>query len=406
MDASGSMLGPVSISATAGDVFEAEDQLAVAPNGTIAIAWTATENLAPYATLAYRFSTDGGASFSAIGRLVLPVGLTASDPGIAADAAGNFYVSVLGVHFTGQTADYTRVFVAQATSGTTTFASPVEVTDPSQMLIYDHPKIIVTAKGTIALGFMETPSMTAGPVTGMIATSTDGQTWHLATIVGSPEVQFANLFWFCEGSGILYTTYVEQAQTSPYIAMRWSLDEGATWSTTSTVVSQANEAPAFLDPGCVASGTDVWVVYATTMSPSADPMNVLDSAQAIRVAHVADRGATVDATRKDALDPAGGSLGLLPVLVREGSGALDVAYLSGNSEGDSNGSVRYARASGAAFGSSVQVDGPMLFTMSRTSRTWLGDYMGAVTYGNNLLAAYPMNARGRTHIYFRSVPLP
>jgi hypothetical protein len=38
--------------------------------------------------------------------------------------------------------------------------------------------------------------------------------------------------------------------------------------------------------------------------------------------------------------------------------------------------------------------------------TWLGDYLGAVVSGAKLLLAYPMNAGGATHIYFRSMPLP
>jgi hypothetical protein len=408
-DAAGTAIGAgVPISSSSQDVFESEDQLAVAPDGTIAIAWIAIVRGAPGSWIAYRFSKDGGATFSSIGRLSLPTGLAGSDPAVAVDAAGNFYLAALGVHFTGtgQAADYTRVFVAKAASGGTAFGAPVEVSNPSPTFLYDHPKILVTASGTIVVSFAQFTSMMATTNGGLAATSRDGQTWRIGTIVDAASVQMANLFWLCEGAGILYAAYLEATPTDAHIALRSSTDQGVTWSPASGIVSLASEIPAGLDPTCVASGNDVWVAYATNTSPATDPTTLLDSAQTIRVAHSADRGSTVGATRMDALDTAAGMLGLLPVLVREPGGALDVAYLGGNSEGDATGSMRYARTAGARFGASVGVDRPLFFTMKRNTVTWLGDYLGAVVSGGKLLLAYPMNAGGATHIYFRSMPLP
>jgi len=359
---------PVSIGTQPG--LETEVQLAVASDGTIAIAWiavSATQDV----WIGYRFSQDGGATFSPIGRLQLPTGLAGSDPAMTVDGAGNFYLSALGVHFVGMSADYSRVFVAKAASGTLAFGMPVEVFHPSQPLLYDHPKIYVTAKGTVVLGLAETQvAPDGGPPTtsiGRVAISKDGQTWQTGTIVAPPAIQFANLFWFCEGAAILYTTYLEATTFDEYIALRSSTDEGATWTSTSTIVSTPSEIVSGLDPGCVAHGSDVWVGYGTTASVTTDPTNWLDSAKAIRMAHSADRGVTVDATRIEALDSAAGALGLLPVLVREASGGLDVAYLTGSSEGDTRGSMRYVRdAADAGFGPSVAVDAPLTFTMSRS----------------------------------------
>jgi hypothetical protein len=401
--------GPVAVSLGSQPGAETETQLAIAPDGTIAIAWIGIDATGA-SWIGYRFSTDGGTTFSPMARMAMPTGLEGSDPALTVDAAGNFYLSALGVHFAGTSADYTLVYVAKAMSGTTTFGVPVQVVNPPQPLLYDHPKILVTAQGTVVLGFAETTALADGGVAdtsiGRIATSKDGQSWQLGTIVAPPAIQFANLFWFCEGPGVLYATYLEATATAEYIALRSSSNDGATWSLSSTIVSTSSEIVAGLDPGCVAQGSDVWVVYTTTSAPTTDPVHFLDSAKAIRVAHSGDRGSTVDPTPMDALDTAASSLGLMPVLVRETGGGLDVAYLAGNSEGDTRGSMRYVRdATDAGFGSSVAVDGPLTFTMNRTMGNWLGDYLGAVASGNKLLIAYPNNASGNTHIYFRAMPL-
>jgi hypothetical protein len=398
----------VAVSASSQSVLESEVQLAAAADGTIAIAWIAVSAGQADSWIGYRFSTDGGATFSPIGRLQIPAGLSGSDPALTVDAAGNFYLSALGVHFVGMNADYTRVFVAKAASGSTSFATPVDVVGTSQPVIYDHPKILVTANGTVVVGFADVQAPTDGgpptSSTGRVATSKDGQNWRVGTIVGPPSVQFANLFWFCEGASVLYTTYLEVTSVAAYIALRTSPDDGATWSTNSAEVSLASEVVAQLDPACVANGSDVWITYATTASPSTDPTNFLDSARAIRVVHSSDRGGNLDTARLDALDTAGGALGLLPVLVREPGGALDVTYLAGASEGDTNGSLRYARdVADAGFGASKILDGPLTFTLGRSMPNWLGDYMGTIVSGGRLLVAYPLNTSGTTHIYFRSV---
>ncbi len=402
----GAAQGGVAVSNDARNLFESEDQIAVASDGTIGIAWTAFRTTSPEILLGYRFSTDGGASFSAIGYLTMPAGLIAGDPAITADAMGNFYISTLGMHVTGQNLDYTRVYVAKAAAGTTTFDAPVEVSDPMTTVFHDHPKTFVTADGTIVTSFMESQTISSSSTTGITASSKDGgQTWTRSFIVDAAANEFANLFWFCEGQGILYSTYLEAPPTGYYVALRSSTDDGATWSTTSTVISLGSETPAGLDPTCVANGNDVWVAYGTTPSPVTS-QNDLDPAHALRVAHSSDRGASVGATRMDALDTAAGSLGLIPLMTRETGGALDIAYLTGNADGDTMGSMRYVRASGATFGSSVVVDGPLLFTINRAADTWVGDYLGSVVHGTGLYLAYPMNAQGVTHIYFRRMALP
>jgi len=67
---------PGSILVSSGsDQFETEDQIAVASDGTIGIAWTAFGGGASIGAILYAFSTNGGSSFTAPVRIPLPAGL-------------------------------------------------------------------------------------------------------------------------------------------------------------------------------------------------------------------------------------------------------------------------------------------------------------------------------------------
>jgi hypothetical protein len=391
----------------ASSIYEAEDQIAVAPDGTIGIVWTGIPSGPGYVVMGYTFSTDDGATFTPPQYITLPGGLAPSDPGITTDAQGNFYASILGLHVGGQSVDYDRVYLAVAKKGTTTFGPVTEATDPTTQKFNDHPKVIVTAKGTIAIGFLQADSIMVTQSVGLAATSTDGgMTWTRSKIVGQPEAQFANLFWFCEGAGALYVTYLEATQNAYGVALRKSTDEGLTWSAMPEYANLPNELPAGLDPECVASGQDVWVGYGTTPSPSTAD-TTLDLAWTLEVAHSGDGGDSFDAARAPSLDGAASKRALLPILVREDTGTLDSVYIAGDSDGDPMGSVRFTQsAKGGPFGASAVIDQTLLFTTSRTSRQWLGDYFGAVAHAGALYVAYPMNesnGTAETHIFFRRV---
>jgi hypothetical protein len=395
--------GGTPISQNPADVSESEDQIAVAPDGTIGILWSAYSQTA--LEMAYRFSTDDGASFSPIERITLPAGYEPGDPSITTDAQGNFYLSTLGIHQAGGNIDQIRAYVAKAPKGSTTFGTPVEITDPATILFLDHPKIRVLASGTIVVTYMASTDLAGTTSDGVLASSPDGITWTRTTFVTQPDAVFSNLFWTCEGQGVLYVTYLEFTATAGYVALRKSTDQGATWSHPSTVVSLPTEIVAANDPVCVASGSDVWIQYTTT------PMNVtsqnsLDPAHAMPIAHSANAGLTLDPTRIDSLDTKASAEAMFPVILRESSGTLDVAYLAGHADMDPMGSVRLTRATGSTFAPSTAIDGPLSFDVDRTATTWLGDYFGAVLHGPAMYVAYPMNTTGLDHIYFRKVPLP
>src|SRR5258706_5725059 len=354
--------GALEISGSSVSFTEAEQQIAVAPDGTIAIAWMAYAYTDPVVRIGYRFSTDGRMKFTPAAYFSLPNGLSAIDPAITVDANGNFYASMVGAHYPEATGEDSHVYVAKAVKGSTSFGTPIEVSDPPVAAFYDHPKITTTKSGTVVVAYMQADSKTSSTTFGITARSTNGSAWQRSTIIGAqPEPIFANLFWMCEGNGILYTTYLEyNLSLSLYgVAVRSSADDGASWSTVSTFASLAGtELPAGLDPSCVASGDDVWVNYGVSTTPPTGDASLLDPAESLQVAHSVDRGLTF-ASRVDAMDTIQGKLALHPVLVREPTGALDLAYLSGQADLDPKATLRFVRATGAAFGPSVEVDGPL-----------------------------------------------
>ncbi|HEY8073256.1 MAG TPA: sialidase family protein [Labilithrix sp.] len=384
--------------------FEAEDQIAVAPDGMLGVLYSTvgpnTEGMS------YRFSSDDGKTWSTAGNIVLPQNdLYAGDPAITTDAEGNFYAALLGIHYDGtQNVDYIRIYAAKAPKGSTQFGEAVEVTDTAVTKFHDHPKIFVTKAGTIVIGYLESDSETSSTGSGIAATSTNGTDWTRQTLIAPPDTTFANLFSMCEGSGAIYATFFQIGNASYGIGIRKSVDQGATWSAT-TNVSLVTEHPAGLDPRCAANGSDVWVSYAQTDMPAASEED-LDAANSIVVAHSSD-GAMTFPERGEALDTKATKLGCLPEFVRDDSGGLSVAYIAGDTDGDFMGSVRFTRAtSGLTFGASTVVDSPVRFIMSRSALTWLGDYFGFAAHGKTLYFAYPQNQTGKTHIYFSKATLP
>jgi hypothetical protein len=389
-DAEAGYTGPKMISKKTGSLYEAETQIAVAPDGTIAVVWNAVD-LSSGPRIGYSFSLDDGATFTPPAFLNPPDIMQAgTDPAVVADANGNFYASLMGVHYdpSGTLSDM-HVFVAKAPAGSTQFAMPVEVTDPAISFdANDHPKILVTDQGTVVVAFMQNFG-------GIAARSSDGVSWQRSLITDSA----ANLFSLCEGGGNLYVTFYGYNG----IELRTSQDQGATWSNTSTFVSLPSEQPSFNDPMCFAQGSDVWVSYGVS-DGSFVGNQTLDPSTELYVAHSSDFGASFP-TRASALDTASGSLALHAVLVGEPGGTLDLTYISGAAELDPAASVRLTRAPSGSFGPSLTVDDPLVFQISRVAANWLGDYMGTVQHDGTLYVSYAKNPSGPSHVWFAKVPI-
>jgi len=393
-----------------GPGWESEDQIAVAPDGTIAILWSAFTSEAPYVTMQYAFSTDDGKTFSTPAPVQVDSGLFPGDPAITADAQGNFWASYLGIDYQGQQVAYSRVFVAESPKGTMKFGAPVEISAPTTTDLNDHPKIFVTKAGTLLVGWATYPNggnATSG--TGVVARSTDGTTWTLDDLIAPPDAIFGTFFWFCEGASKVYTTFLEAKDSQYFAGMRASADDGVTFDATTTMVSGPSEQIASLDPACAAIGPDLWVMYGTTQQPSVDE-STLDGADHVFIVHSSTEGATFDPPHTDVIDHQKTKLATIPLISLDATGKVDTAYVAGDTAGDMNGSIRFTRIDTLTpipkVSPSIFVDGPMEFDLSRTDDAWLGDYFGGVAHGGSFYLAYPRNETGLDHIYFAKMPLP
>jgi hypothetical protein len=121
----------------------------------------------------------------------------------------------------------------------------------------------------------------------------------------------------------------------------------------------------------------------------------------MRLAHSSDRGATFD-WRASVHDATAGRLFVFADLALEPDGALDLAYYAGGADEDPMGSFRIARSTdgGRTFAPSQVVQQPLLFTTSRTTLRWIGDYVG-IDYGaGRLVGAYGDNSGAADRIAF------
>jgi hypothetical protein len=382
--------GPV-ISSQAG-LYEIEPDVAVGPGGLVAAAFMAQGP----GSLAYAFSHDDGATWGPPAAIVPPVNGSTADPSLAADGAGGFLLTYLTRGAGGR-----HIYAATAPSGTTTFGSIVEVSDPAAPAEYDKPWALVLADGTRLIVYTTDNGSAV-----YVARSADAATWTRTTI--APDGMLRGVAFPCATANRLYVTYLVPGG----IRLSASDDGGATWPVASTTVVQGpGEHTAFDMPTCVASGDDVWIAYGLTN----DTNNVLraDELTAIRIAHSKDGGKTIDA-RTSAGSTAGNGAGrfMHPHLVRDAAGTLHILYYAGTKAGDRAASMRHARSMdfGATWTASESVGPPITFITSRTGLDWLGDYLGATALGSSVYTTYvqnqPPSGGSVSHVAFAKIDPP
>lgn len=388
--------------------FEGETEVAVASDGTICAVWIATDYLATpgFSRIGYRFSRNQGATWSPIRYVSKKSDDPTVDPSIAADAQGNFWIEYISLAYPNNVPGDGHVMVAKAPKGSDTFGAGVEASDPNgAMKFRDHAKIAVTKTGTIALAWLEATSYADFSGPGIVARSSDGMAWSRSVAHQPPtKNDFANLYFLCaaDTTSRLYATYFEYLSGGGVrIPLRWSDDEGATWSQPTLASAVMPMQVGGVDPTCVARGDEVWIAYGVSnLAPpsmtSSQPM------QGLRVAHSPDRGATID-TRIDATDKASGKVFLHPTLARDEKGELELVFYAGQKDKDPAGSWRFSRTQGGAFQPSQSV-ATLTFLLERQTTLWLGDYTGIAVRGNQLYTTYADNSDGaNSHIAFQRV---
>jgi hypothetical protein len=404
--AGGGTTNPV-ISAKPDSFIESETSTATAANGFVSVAWIDILQSGGSA-IGYVFSTDDGKSFPEPSSVSSPDGRQASDPVLAVDAAGGFYLSWVGYYIddTGTPSDM-HVYVAKAPPGATSFGEPVTVSNlGGNDDFYDKPWITVTNDGTILVTYAVFSNVSSKL---MAARSKDGVNWAESTILESGSA-FYNLAFPCapQNGTRIYTTYLVLTNVIK-VGLSFSDDQGASWSplVKSPTVSLAEENVAFTDPSCVAAGNEVWVAYGLTDEPLAGGSADTPRLTNIRAVRSSDQGASFD-LRLEAGDASAAPYFLLPGLVREESGALDVVYYAGTGDEDSEGTFRRARMADPALGFSPSqvIEKPVTYLLARDDPRWLGDYIGVATRGDRLYTSYVVNTDGLAHVAFARPALP
>lgn len=395
--------GPISMSNIS--MQEAETHVATASNGFVAVAYIGLQRGGD-STNGYRFSKDDGATWEPPASLDSPNGQVASDPVLATDAAGNFYMTWIGFKFDNRGQPYDmHVWAAKAPAGTTTFGAPVEVTsNPQGRTQYDKPWILVLNDGSILVTYAKTST---GGI--FAATTRDFATWNTATMI--EDGGFRNLVFPCQpttGSRVYVTHAVASNQGISGIGLRWSNDGGVTWEQANrSAVAAQGEMLAFDDPSCAAEGNEVWVSYGLTRDRVSNVQS--PKLSSIRIAHSTDGGMTI-ADRFDGHDAGAATYFMHPYIVREQNGALDLVYYAGNSEGDPMGSFRRSRSTdgGRTWATSMTVRSPITYLGARASQQWLGDYVGLAWARNNVYTAFVDNSSGTAHVAFyrTAAPMP
>lgn len=404
-------------SEVAGSAAEHEPFLAVTPGGRIGVSFLAATNTgSTYYTVGYRISNNAGETWGPATLFPVPTGANIqANASVAAGDDGTLYMSwaaegktVSGVRSAEQ------VFVAVSPPGSTSFGTPVLVSDPTfAVSVYDQPRVMVTHAGVVNVGYL---AASPDGLTSWIvnARSIDGgETWARAFAAGpgSPG-SGRNEARFCRppGKGRIFMFY-QDTDVATYsgdiaAALRYSDDDGATWSRPIAVTSSSDEL--VLDDsanqGCITSGTDLWLYYGLSdeanLGQSGDTSTVEPTMNRVRLAHSGDNGMTIDA-RSDVMDTRAGIRAMYPVLAWEGGKTLDLAYYSGNFDGDPSSELRRSRSTdGMTFAPTVFVASPLTLETSREVPQWVGDYCGAGFYDGNLFRVNTDNSTTTPHVAF------
>jgi hypothetical protein len=407
------------LSMVSGSAEEHEPFVAVSPGGRVAVSFLSFLSSGTAYTEGYRISNDRGVTWGAATLFPVPSGDNVqANASVAAGDDDTLYMAWAAEERTETGRANEHVFVATSTPGSTTFGTPVEVTDPSVAVsVYDQPRITVTHAGVIDVGYLE-DSADGNTAWIQIARSTDGKSWKRSYAAGPGSYQsFRNEARFCrpEGEGRIFLLYLD-SDVALYsydlaVALRYSDDDGGTWSSPLDVTTEADEL--ILDPtanlGCTTDGTDVWMVYGLTPEANLGGANqgspeLEHTMTRVRLAHSGDGGKTIDA-RSDVLDTRAGTRAMYPVLVGEGQGTLDLSYYVGNADNDPKAGLRRSRSlDGKTFPPTALVHQPLTLETSRSDPRWVGDYVGGAFQGGDLFLVFTDNATATPHIAFYRTP--
>jgi hypothetical protein len=368
---------------------EAETHLAMAPDGTLVSVWISLGG-GGGSDIGYVVSTDSGTTWTKPKVVGDATGRESSDPVIAADPQGNFYVTWIAFHRDGMgnASDFV-LYVAKAAAGQKVFATPVAV---DTFASGDKPWITVTAAGTILVTCMQMSGAEA--VLNAHRSTNGGATWTKSPIFTSTAGNQANFIVPCAPkTGTRIWASHLSVETDLLQRLHWSDDDGVTWPAANTKTFGLNSS---ITPAtCVAKGSDLWLAYGQWTAQPASSDAPVDEYHVIHTTNgttITDVLASDTKTKQQEL----GSLAL-----DDATGELALSYYAGDGEG-MTGNVRSVRSTdgGKTWSASKAISADLMFTADRASQKWLGDYFGSVLRGGTVFLSYGENANTATHVAF------
>lgn len=400
-----------------GQSIEAEVQLAVAPGGKDVV--VSYNKLTAPAGIGVVKSTDDGLSFSR--EVVLPLDTmvdknnTQSDPVVASDSKGNFYISWVGYNLSQRNPNPTNmnIYVARSSNGGITLdlvsmAAPMNDAGNGGQLdkpwIYASPfddSLWVTwcrfnANGTsdIRMSRSTDRGLTFTPPVSINDAGKRGTvTRNLAQVAIGADGRVA-IAWVEIGN-------VQFGSTGNAVYLQRMNPDGTPASPTNVKVTAMPDSPAFDDPSVAVFGDNVYVGFI-----SGTPRGDWD----VRVAASLDGGATFKPSVK-ANDDATCATHFHHQIAVDKKGNLhaiwyDNRYRAGNlfwtmsGPADAMNPLLFAR-------NQFVNDRTFTFTTRRDRENWLGDYLGLWIAGGQLYAAWTDNrTTGRSHIFFAKAKAP
>jgi hypothetical protein len=357
--------------------FDVETHLAAAPGGHLVSAWIA----AAEGAIGYAVSHDDGATWK---QKLIPrdsIGREVSDPVIATDTQGNFYLTYLAFRRNAQGGAFDMKIRAHRLGWTEDEFGPSVDVDSSSTG-GDKPWIAVTRAGTVVLTYMVDRGGQNSEE--RMARSTDqGATWQVVRVSSAP----GNFIVPCTSKtgDRVWATFIDFRTAQVFL--QWSDDDGQTWpSGNSRRISNNN---VVVPPSCAAQGEEVWVAY-----PFVRNLQSQDQpADEYHVAHFDGKTLTDTTAYSKTVSHLG------QIIAEDLPGVLSLTLYTGAREGDRNGVLQRVRSKDGGT-TWTAISKPLTFTTRRDNEQWLGDYVGTATVGGKFYASYGDNSSGFTKIAF------
>ena len=425
--------GEMSVSALS--KFEAETRITRRNDGAMVAIWDSNVDYpgtGGMQSIGYRVfrphcERGGGQGWGPVQLLTVPGGHYHSDPSVAVDREGDFYLSFIAVEgpiasppslFPSYPESIVRPYVARLRRGATTADAPVLISGPDDTFT-DKPWIAITPEGAVAVSYLGGGNGPGFPI--VFARSTDhGATWQRSVPDATNNAFLPQVCIGGEGRRIYVTDIyapfgggkqdgaamtsnvtlrerpIDEARrsraarrgrtpTAPVITpgplppgvptqhLHWSDDDGRTWSEGNAWPIDSNNAYSITT--CAVSGKDVWLTEVFGATQDFPPPS-----QTIRVGHFTDRGATFVGDTVPSFD--GDPFFAQPLIVADEEGRLNLFTHTLQGYYDNSLGGRFVRLrsrdGGKTFGPTEAL-ATDLFTGGGAVRHnvgWMGDYQG------------------------------